>query len=356
MTDTPLTDTTPATPATGTATLVSIVIPIYNEAGYIARCLASVLANDTLPEPLDIVVVDGMSTDGTRDIVREISQSHPNVRLIDNPEKTVPYAMNRGIAAARGDVIIRVDGHAEIARDFVARALEALAAHPECACVGGVTENAAETAVGKAIALAMASRFGVGNVAYRLGERDGYVDTLLYGAYRKSVFDDIGLFDPVLTRNQDDDLNFRLTRAGHKIWMSRDIRARYVVRPDYRKLFKQHRQYGYWKVYVGRKHGTVTTLRQLVPPAFVLTLLLLFVAALFSGVALALLGGLVAVYVAAGLLEAFRLAEGAPKKAMQVWLAFLALHFGYGLGYLEGILDFLVLRRQPRAGNAQLTR
>lgn len=335
---------------------VSIVIPIYNEAGYIEACLNSILANDPPGVELDIVVVDGMSTDGTREIVRRVGETHPNVRLLDNPMKTVPYAMNTGIEAARGDVVIRVDGHAEIAPDFVAKSLEQLELHPECACVGGVIENVYTNDVGEAVALAMSSPFGVGNVAYRLGERDGYVDTLLYGAYRKPVFDEIGLFDPVLTRNQDDDLNFRLTRAGHKIWMSRGIRARYFVRSSFQKLFKQHRQYGYWKVYVNRKHGTVTTLRQLVPPAFVLTLLLLLVLALFSPVALGLLAALVLVYAGAGLFAAARLARGSLKRTGQIWLAFLMLHFGYGLGYLEGMLDFLVLRRQPRASNAQLTR
>lgn len=334
---------------------VSVVSPVYNEAAYIEGMLGSLFANDLPADRYEVLVVDGMSDDGTREAVRRLMREHPNLRLLDNPDKTVPYAMNAGIRAARGDVIVRVDGHAEVAPSFLRSLLEELEAHPEAACVGGTIENVHENRVAEAVALAMASPFGVGDARYRLADREGYVDTLLFGAYRAEVFDEIGLFDEVLTRNQDDELNYRLTSAGHRIWLSTRISSRYYVRASYRKLWRQYFQYGYWKVYVNRKHRTVTSLRQLAPIALVAFLLLGGLGAVFAPGLRPLYGLGLGVYLLAGIGAAWLKARR-PGPTLRVFAAFATMHLAYGLGYLEGLVDFFLLQRTPSARNAQLSR
>src|SRR5690606_14594500 len=218
---------------------------------------------------LEIIVVDGMSDDGTRELVEGLSEEIAGLKLLDNPERTVPYALNRGLRAAMYDLVVRVDGHAELFPDFFDQCFAALAAHPEVSCVGGPIENVAEGPVSEAISAALSSPFGVGNARFRTGGHEGYVDTLAFGMYRKSALFEVGMFDEELTRNQDDEMNFRLVKAGRPIWFTDKIRSRYFVRSSFGKLWRQFFQYGYWKVYVNRKHRAVTNLRQLAPPAFV---------------------------------------------------------------------------------------
>lgn len=334
---------------------VSVVTPVYNEADYIEGMLRSLFANDLPEHRYEVLVVDGRSGDGTREVVERLRREHANLRLLDNPARTVPHAMNLGIRAARGDVIVRVDGHAEVAPSFLRTLLEELEAHPECACVGGAIENVHENPVAEAVARAMSSPFGVGDARYRLGAGDGYVDTLLFGAYRASVFDEIGPFDEVLTRNQDDELNYRLTRAGHRIWLSSRISSRYYVRGSFRKLWRQFFQYGYWKVYVNKKHRTVTTLRQLAPIALVAFLLLGGLAAGLEPSLRLPYAAVVGLYLLAALAAAVAKTPR-PVPALRVVASFLTMHIAYGLGYLQGLVDFFLLDRTPRARNAQPTR
>ncbi|MFO7545436.1 MAG: glycosyltransferase family 2 protein [Trueperaceae bacterium] len=332
-----------------------MILPVRNEAAFIERAVTSVLEAGRGLDGFEVLVVDGLSDDGTREVVEELAERNPSVRLLDNPERTVPHAMNIGIRAARGDVVIRVDGHAEVPPDFVRANLAELGAHPECACVGGVIENVNLTPLSEAISAAMSSPFGVGNATFRTGGDAGYVDTLAFGAYRKQDLERIGLFDEELVRNQDDELNFRLVRSGRKIWLSHRIHSKYFVRSSMRKLFRQYFQYGYWKVYVNRKHGTVTSLRQLVPPLFVTSLVVLLPLALVWRPARMLLGIEVALYLVAALVFALR-ASGELLRALRTMASFATLHLGYGLGYLAGIWDFFVLRRRPSAGAAELSR
>lgn len=334
---------------------VTVVMPVRNEAAYIEGAIRSVVRAGQGLEALEVLVVDGMSDDGTRELVTRLMAEVPGLMLLDNPEGTVPYAMNRGVRAASHDVVVRVDGHAEVYPGFLEECLAALEAHPECACVGGPIENVNLGPVAEAISLAMGSPFGVGNARFRTGGEDGYVDTLAFGAYRKSDLFRVGLFDEELARNQDDELNFRLLKAGRKIWFTNRIRSRYFVRGSYAKLWRQYFQYGYWKVYVNRKHGTVTNLRQLAPPAFVLWLALTLVAGLFWAPARwALLATLVA-YAAAALAAALARTRS-PAALLRVTAAFAVLHVAYGLGYLAGLRDFLMLGRRPSARSAELSR
>lgn len=251
--------------------------------------------------------------------------------------------------------MIRVDGHSEVDADFIAMCLDQLERHPECGCVGGPIENVDLSELSSAISIAMGSRFGVGNARFRTGGEDGYVDTLAFGAYRKRDLLAIGLFDERLVRNQDDELNYRLVQSGRKIWFSNEIRSRYFVRSNLKKLFKQYYQYGYWKVYVNRKHRALTNLRQLAPPIFVATLSALLVTGFVWRPAAILLGAVAALYTLVAALFAVK-AAGPSRHALRVMASFATLHVGYGLGYLTGALDFIVLRRGPSTRSTELSR
>ena len=335
--------------------MVSIVVPCRNEVGYIDRCIRSVANQDWPLDRLELIVADGASDDGTRTVLDDAAKKYAWFRWIDNPERFTPRALNRGIAAAQGEVVIILGAHAELAADFVRKNIAALDAHPDAACVGGIIENVHENDVAAVISRAMKSPFGVGNARFRTGGKAGYVDTVAFGAYRRSIFDVIGMFNEDLVRNQDDELNFRLTKAGYKIYFDPDIQSKYYVRGDFSKLFKQYFQYGYWKVYVNKLHNTVTSWRQLVPFAFVLwlcmsALLAIFVPAAFPLFSMALLLWFIAAFFAA-------LLEATPSRQLpSTMLAFLILHVAYGLGYAQGILHFLLFKRQPKSSVYNLTR
>lgn len=323
---------------------ISVVIPTYNEEEYIQRCLGS-LARSSIPSnEFEVLVVDGMSEDGTRGIVESYPEDALNLRTIENESRTTPYALNLGIDGAESDIVLILGAHSEVYPEFLERNLHALLSDPSAFCVGGIAENVYTNPCSEAIGAAMGSSFGVGDAHFRTGKKSGYVDTVAFGAYRREVFERIGYFDEQLTRNQDDEFNYRMTSAGMRILLDPSIRYRYYVRGDFKKLYRQYFQYGYWKVYVNKKHRAVTTLRQLVP--------MLFVAYLFIGIPVSLLTYSwvpmipLAFYLILGMVQAFRAHPSDPFKTM--W-SFFILHLSYGLGYWKGILDALFLNRRPSA-------
>ena len=329
--------------------MVSVILPIRNEADFVERCLRSVLANDYPPDRMEVLVVDGMSDDGTRDIVARLAAEEPRLRLLDNPRRITPDAMNRGIVESKGQVILRVDGHALVPPDFVRRSVQALAEHPEAWCAGGAIETVSPNFVGRAISAAQSSPVGVGNARFRLGHYKGYVDTVAFGAYWRWVFDRIGLFDPELVRNQDDEFNLRLILAGGKIYMDGDIRSLYYSRGSVTLLARQYFQYGFWRTRTIQKHRRPASLRQIVPLGFVLTWIGLAAAALIWHPAVWALVGFAAVYALGLLVGAVQVARRAGvAEAVAAPLIFMVLHFAYGIGTLKGVLWFLVLRRGGR--------
>jgi glycosyltransferase involved in cell wall biosynthesis len=327
---------------------VSVILPVRNEGDFIGRCLRSLLANDYPADRFELLVVDGQSTDNTRAVVAALAAQGARVQVLDNPARIVPHAMNTGIRAARGEIIIRVDGHAEVEPDFIAASVRELRARPDCWCVGGPIETINTDTVGRSIAAAMSTPVGVGNAMFRLGNFEGYVDTIAFGAYWRWTFDRMGLFDEELVRNQDDELNARLIQHGGKIFMCRSIRSRYYPRTSLRKLWRQYYQYGFWRIRTIQKAGKPATPRQLAPLAFVLGLAVLVLASSGLSPARWLLGGYVALYalgLAAGTAQVIRRAGlGAGLLAP---LVFAILHFAYGLGSLHGIVHFVLLRRRP---------
>ena len=335
------------------------IMPVRNEADFVERAVTSVLNNDYPAEKMEVIVVDGISDDGTRETVGRLSRQDDRVKMLDNPQQIVPTAMNIGLRAARGDVFIRVDGHAEIPPDFVTRSVECLRDHPDAWVVGGRIETVADDFIGRAVASAMRSPVGVGNARFRLGDYEGWVDTVAFGAHHRWVPERIGYFDEELVRNQDDEFNLRIILAGGKIWMSKSIRSTYFSRASLGKLWRQYFQYGFWRIRTLQKHKRPAAFRQLAPLLLVLSLILLGLAGLLwrpARIALAVEAGLYVLTLAGGAVDVGR--RSGWKFVTTSPLIFGILHFAYGLGSMWGGLRFCVLRgcRMRKPQQIQLSR
>lgn len=324
---------------------VSIIMPVRNEADFIESAVKSALNNNYPPDKMEILVVDGMSTDGTHKIVQKMVTQDSRIRLLDNPKKIQTAAMNIGIKACRGDIIIRVDGHATVASDFVSQSVQVLKEHPDAWCAGGVMKTVGTTYWGRVIAAAMSSPFGVGTGNFRLGNTKGYVDAVIFGAHRRWVFDRAGMFDEELVCNEDDEFIQRMVEAGAKQYMSPKIRSTYFSRGSPRKLMHQYFQYGFWRIRTIQKRKKPARLRQLMPLVFVLGWIVLILGAcLWHSLSwlLACYAGLYLMLLIMGMLHT-ACKEGY-KKAILVPVVFVIMHFGYGLGSLVGIWSWVVLR------------
>lgn len=336
---------------------LTVVIPCRNELKYIRSCVEAIYACD-LPEGCDmrVFVVDGKSDDGTVAEIDRLAVEFPGLELVVNERQLTPYAFNLGIyAGGKTDYVQIVGARHMLSKNYFAECLSVLQNDPSVWCVGGRIINQFENEQGRIISKAMSTSFGMGLGNFRALKTSGFTDTVTSPMYPYHVFETIGFFDEDLVRNQDDDFNFRVTEAGGKIYYSHDISLEYYVRGNMRNLWRQFNQYGYWKVFVNRKHKAVTTMRQLVPPAFVLFLFLLPLTFLIHWyLGLAALCGL-AVYVGLGLLVALRAADK-PKEVLALWSVFPVLHLSYGLGYLKGMIDFLVLRKNPSDHAKRLSR
>jgi len=324
---------------------VTIIMPIRNEADFIERAIRSVLDNDYPAERMEILIVDGMSDDGTREIVTRLSKADNRIMMLDNPKRIAPVAMNIGLKPARGNLFIRIDGHVEIPGDFIAKSIRCLHEHPEAWVAGGYINTVADSYTGQAIASAMRSPIGVGNSRFRLGDYEGWVDTLAFGIHHRWIIDKIGYFDEELVRNQDDEFNLRIILAGGKIWMSKAIQSTYFSRGSLFKLWKQYFQYGFWRIRTFQKHKRPASIRQLVPLLLVLSLLLSGLAGflwkplwiLLAIEAALYMLGLVIGTLDVGYKSSWRYAPLSP-------VVFAILHFAYGLGSLWGVIRFSMLR------------
>lgn len=335
---------------------VSIIIPCRNEEQYIGKCLDNIIMSTYPAERLEILVVDGMSNDGTRERILPYTERYPFVRLIDNPMKITPAAMNAGIKNASGDIIIRADAHAAYPSDYVSK-LVAWMERTGADNVGGVlvTRPGGEGRMAAAIAVAVLHPFGVGNFYFRIGTaKPRWVDTVPFGCWRKSVFARIGLFDEDLVRNQDDELNFRLLRAGGRLLLVPDIVVKYFVRGRLSQLWQMYAQYGFFKPLVARKVRSVVTVRQLVPAGLVCVLALSALAAPFSRYALDLLLGTAGIYAVTNLACSLWAAQEDLILAAYIPAAFVTIHAAYGSGFLRGLWTFFVKGRGKAANPSDI--
>ncbi len=314
---------------------VSVIMPVRNEATYVERSLGAVLAQTASAEICEILVVDGMSTDRTRHVVHNFAKDDTRIRLLDNPQHTVPFALNSALAVASGDLIVRVDGHCEIAPDYIEQCILELK-RTGADAVGGPIETIGETAEAQAIALAMGSYFGMGGSAFRtIHNREMWPETVAFPAYPRSTVEKNGLFDEELTRNQDEEYNYRLLKRGGRILLSPRIRSRYYSRASLRKLAKQFYQYGFWKVRVMQKHPRQMRLRQFVPFVFV-TVLLLSLSMFWPLAILTLL-----LHMAAnGVASSYIARKHGWHILPTLFAAHALMHYAYGFGSVVGLVRF----------------
>ena len=345
--------------------LLSVVIPCLNEVEHIDLALRSLLASNDPGVPWEVIVADGGSQDGTRGKLEEWRDRDPRVRWVDNPERVTPNGLNHGIRASQGQAVIILGAHSAVNTDFLVRNYESFLAHPESGCVGGLVEQVHGSEKSRRIGAALSSPFGVGDARFRTGGLPSHVDTVAFGCYRREALDEVGLFDEQLVRNQDDELNFRLTKAGWRIWFDPRIKSSYFVRSSFSKLYRQYAQYGYWKVLVNRMHRTVTTWRQVVPAFFLLGLATTtgawaldeagFLPEPWSGLPSSLALSIVALWLAGGAIAASAVAPTGRDIPGILW-AFAVVHVAYGWGYWKGIFRFLLLAQSPSGRSQHLTR
>ncbi len=325
---------------------VSIIIPMYNAAGFVGRCLESVVQQDYPAEQIEVIVVDGASTDASAAIVQNFIRDNPHVRLLPNPMRRVCHAFNVGIRDSKGDIIIFVGCRGVLEPDFVTSCIRNLREVKEASVVGGIVRTAQDSFIGKAIGLALASPFGVSTARYRYATEPQFTDTVQFGAYRREVFDQVGLADENMIFADDDELNWRITKAGHKIFVNPDIKFLYYPRHSIRALFKQYFGYGRGRAMAVKKHPDKLSIKHIIPSAFVLFLI--------TGLVLSLLvqGAWIPYVAILGLYLILSLAASSKIAAKQGWkllfvfpLLFLTVHIAYGLGFLR---EFIFGHRPPK--------
>ena len=326
-------------------------MPIRNESGFITQSLGSVIGQDYPTELLEIIVADGMSGDDTRALVNELISDHPHhtIKLIDNPRRITPVGLNLALAQAQGEIIMRMDGHAVLPPDYITQLLHKLQT-TDASNVGGVTISETSDGWGKVIALGMSSPFGVGGARWRYSKQEEYVDTVFPGMWRREVFDQIGIFDEELARNQDDEFNFRLRAQGGKILLCPTVKIKYYNRSTPHKLMRQYYQYGFYKVRVMQKHPAQMSPRHFVPTLFVVSLLASLLLLFFSIWPLVLVAGSYLLANLGASIWTGRQAKLADK--LRLPIVFMILHISYGWGFLRGLIWFYALIRVSRNNTA----
>jgi len=323
---------------------VSILIPIRDESAYIERCMNAVLAQDYPAERMEILIADGMSTDTTRDLIAQVAAGNPQIPIciLDNPGLIVATGLNIAMRQAKGEIIVRVDGHAVIATDYVRLCVDHLL-RDGVTGVGGPMETVGESYMAQAIAIGMSSLFGVGDSIFRtMRSKTILADTVPFPAYTREIMEKAGLYDEELVRNQDDEYNYRLRKLGGKILFSTDVRSRYYSRSSLRSLWLQYYQYGFYKVRVLQKHPRQMRPRQFAPPAFVGTLLFSALLTLFYPPGWFLLVLAAGSYILANLTASSWTAGQRGWKYLPLLpVVYFILHFSYGLGFLAGLVKFI---------------
>lgn len=317
--------------------VVSIVIPVRNEERYIADCLESLLIQTYPRNKMEWIVVDGCSTDQTADIVRKYVKQYPNlVRIVENPNKTVPYAMNLGIQKSVGEYIVRLDAHAAYERNYISKCVEVLI-KTGAENVGGVAKTEGRGFVGGAIAKMLSSKFGVGNSQFRTSGKDGYVDTVPFGAFKREVFEKWGGYDERLTRNQDNEMNFRIRKNGGKIFMSNDIKLTYFCRDTIRGIISMARSNGMWNIITMYLCPGSMGVRHFVPFVFFISIIVLPLLGLAWSPFFVIFAIELMLYLILDIY--FSLKESANfKEALLLLILFPLFHMSYGLGSFFGLI------------------
>ena len=327
--------------------LVSVICPIYNEEKYISKCIDSIIAQDYPKEDLEVLFIYGMSSDKTRDIVADYQVNCPFIHLLDNPNRIVPCAMNIGIKAARGEIIIRLDGHALYPQDYFSKIVEWHQKLPDAWNVGGVCDTRVvnSTPISEAIAKVMSDKFGVGNSTFRTGTDREFlrVDTVPFGAYKSFVFDRVGAYNERLVRCQDIELNKRVAHAGGPIYMIPSIRCTYIPRENLKSFYRNRYLTGYWVILTCFITQTTKNLglRHFVPALFVLALLLPIILGLFWRPFFLISVSVSLLYIVAMLFRSVMIVDERTT-VFSLLKAFCCIHFSYGLGSLSALFSYIL--------------
>jgi len=310
--------------------MISIVCPVYNESKYIRNVLDFCIT--ALPREKEIIFIDGESTDDTGSIIKEYAAIHSNIQLLNNEKRIVPFALNKAIKQANGDIIVRLDAHTDYAPDYFEKIIEVFNA-TNADIVGGPMRIAKGNQVQDAIGYATCTFFGVGNSSFHFEDFEGFTNTVYLGAWKKSIFDTTGLFDELLKRNQDDEYHYRAKSMGFTIYQSPQVKLYYHPRITFAKLFKQYYQYGLYKPIVLKKIKSGFSLRHLIPATFVLYLLSI---PFFAMINLAYAFIPLVIYALVNLAFSFNSKKGF-MQCLRVAYAYFILHVSYGLGFLIGL-------------------
>lgn len=323
--------------------MLSVICPIYNEEKYIAKCIDSILAQDYPKDDMEVIFVDGMSKDRTREIVADYLNQYDFIKLLDNPQKIAPCAMNIGIKAAKGDLIMRLDGHAFYEKDYFSKIVEWHNKMPEAWNVGGVCETKVvkQNLTSNAIAKVMSDKFGVGNSKFRTGSDEEWLetDTVPFGCYKREVFDKIGLYNEKLVRVQDIELNKRVKQAGGKIIMVPSIKCNYIPRDNYRAFYNNRYLTGFWVIRTCFITKTTKNLglRHFIPALFVLSIILPIIASIICPWFSLISAFVVLLYGVSILLRSIHIKDNTTT-VLHIVVAFCCIHFSYGLGSIVALI------------------
>lgn len=323
---------------------VSIIIPCFNEEKTIFQLLEGLTEQDYPLDQVEVVIADGKSTDKTRGEIERFKSTHSlfPIILVENPEKTIPSALNRAIEAARGEFIVRMDAHSKPDKDYIKNSIAGLEKNLGDN-IGGVWRilPGSDTWIARSIAIAASHKLGVGNALYRYTTKAEYVDTVPFGAFRKSLFEKIGKFDETLLTNEDYEFNTRIRKSGGKVYLDPSIKTDYFSRPTLRALAKQYWRYGYWKLKMLRKYPTTLRSRQLLPPLFVSSLLCMGLFSIWFELFRWLLGCEILLYLLILCLTSIRTSfkENDFRLLIGIPLAITTMHFSWGTGFLFSLFS-----------------
>lgn len=324
--------------------LVSVIIPCRNEEKTIHLVLEALFEQSFPLQNMEIVIADGLSTDGTRRAIHAFSEAHPAlfVRLVDNPKQIIPTGLNTAIKASKGELIVRMDAHSLPNQDYVQRCYNA---HQEGKAenVGGVWKISPQNNgwVARSIAAAAANPFAVGDAHYRFTEKAAYVDTVPYGSYKRELFEKIGYFDESLLANEDYEFNTRIRQSGGRIWLDPAIQCTYFARATFAALAKQYWGYGFWKAQMLKRYPETLRWRQALPPAFVLGLVVLALVGFVWPIAWPVFAIIVGLYLAVQLVPAIQISlkAGDIRLSIGVVIATLIMHFSWGTALIVGLFS-----------------
>lgn len=320
---------------------VSALLVTRNEKDYIRISLMSLIEQTYPKDKYEIIVIDGGSTDGTLNVIKELQDTYNSdsfsIRVVPNPNKILATGWNIGIQSAKGVLVVRIDAHATAEKDFIEKSVETMM-RVDAVCVGGKLTSKSLNGDDNAISYVLSSPFGVGNSSFRVSEDEGYADTAVYGLYKKDIFEKAGYFDEKMVRNQDIEMHSRIKKAGGKFYFNPEIKSTYYTRNTVKKMLKQACGNGQWNMVLLKKGSGALSLRHLVPFFFVLgvigSIILGFIHPIFWMIGIAV----IILHLGLGVYFACKKTKKIGQILTMPFL-FISLHFSYGLGYIRGLFN-----------------